>query len=323
MAKDRVERQLESLKNLRAGGLGDEATRELRKSLSDKVNVVVAKAASIADEWQLTILLPDLLAAFSRHFDSPAQTDPQCWAKNALSKALKDLGYAESAPYLRGLLHTQWESTWGGKTDTAGVLRGTCALALVQCNDIPRHEILIQLVDATTEREARVRADAVRALEQMAGPDVQLLLRLKARAGDPEARVTGQVLESVLQLEGAGAIPFVAGFLNSAHEETSDEAALALGASRLPAAVAVLIEAWLKLPTRRSGEVLLRAISASRQDAAIQFLIEQVRTARPAKAQDALYALELHRDSEQIVQQVQAAVANREELFALFQEKFC
>jgi hypothetical protein len=167
-----------------------------------------------------------------------------------------------------------------------------------------------------------VRADAARALEQMSGRDVMLLLRLKARAGDKEARVTGQVLESVLQLEGSGGISFVSGFLQHSDEEIAEEAALALGASRLPEAVEVLKEAWLKLSGRRNGAILLRAISASRQDSALAFLLEQVRKARLAKAEDALHALALHRDSEQIVKQVEAAVAGREELLALFRDKF-
>jgi hypothetical protein len=322
MAKDRVERQLENLKSLRAAGLSDESAKELRKALGDKVNVVVAKAAAIADEWQARALLPDLKTAFSRLFVNAAESDPQCWGKNAISKALKDLGIAEAAVFLPGLQHQQWESTWGGKTDTAGVLRGTCALALVQCTDIPREEILRLLVDAMTEPDARVRADAARALEQMSGRDVMLLLRLKARAGDKEARVTGQVLESVLQLEGSGGISFVSGFLQHSDEEIAEEAALALGASRLPEAVEVLKEAWLKLSGRRNGAILLRAISASRQDSALAFLLEQVRKARLAKAEDALHALALHRDSEQIVKQVEAAVAGREELLALFRDKF-
>jgi hypothetical protein len=250
-----------------------------------------------------------------------AAADPQCSGKNAISKALKNLGCAESAVFLRGLQHRQWESVWGGKTDTAGVLRGTCALALVQCTDLPRHETLVHLVDALTESEAGVRADAARALEQMGGRDVALLLRLKARAGDREARVTGQVLESLLQLEGAGGVSFLAEFLRDENEEVRDEAALALGVSRLPEAVAVLQDAWLK-QAPRDGAALLRAISASRLDPAVHFLLDQVRTARLQAAEEALRALELHRDSEQIVKRVEEAVSSREELRCLFQERF-
>ena len=319
MAGDRVEKQLDHLKSLRAGGPSEAGIKELRKALHDRVNLISAKAAAIAGEWQAKSLIPELRSALVRMLDAP-ETDSQCWGKNAASKALKDLGFAESALYLRGLNHFQWEATWGGKTDTATVLRATCALALVQCTDLPRHETLLHLVNAVTERDAGVRADAARAIEQMGGHEVTLLLRLKARAGDPEVRVTGQVLESTLHLEGASAVPFVASFLDSANEELLEEAALALGASRLPEAIAALRSAWSD--RRPSGAVLLRAISASRQDAALDLLLNLVKTARLRVAGDALHALEIHRDSDEIVKRVEVAVSERDDLQDLFQQGF-
>ncbi|HEY2381216.1 MAG TPA: hypothetical protein VGK48_08530, partial [Terriglobia bacterium] len=124
MAADRVERQLADLGALRA--LSPVAViAPLRKALRDRVNVVVAKAASISAELQLHALLPDLLAAFERLFDKPRESDPQCWGKNAIAKALKDLDYSESATFLRGVRHIQMEPVWDGEIDTAGVLRGT------------------------------------------------------------------------------------------------------------------------------------------------------------------------------------------------------
>jgi HEAT repeat protein len=322
MASDRVERQLANLKAIRAAGQTEAGLKDLRKALGDRVNVVVAKAAGIAGEWQARVLLPDLLAAFDRLFVKAAETDPQCGGKNELSKCLKELGFAESAVYLRGLQHHQWESNWGGKSDTAGVLRSTCALALVQCTDIPRHETLLHLVQALTEEDANVRVDAARAMEQMGGREVALLLRLKARAGDKEVRVSGQVLESLVHVEGASGVAFVAEFLGHADEEIREEAALALGASRLPEAVAALQNAYEKSSFLRGGPALLRAISASRLDAALEFLLELVRSARLHEADEALRALELHRDSEEIVMRIAEAVSSREELRSLFRDLY-
>jgi HEAT repeat protein len=296
--------------------------KELRAALGDRVNLIAAKAAGIAEEWQARPLLPELLKAYDRFFLKGGETDPQCWGKNAVSKALKSLGFAESAVFLRGLHHRQPESTWGGKADSAGPLRATCALALVQCLDIPREETLLHLLDALTDEDAGVRTEAVRALEQMNGRDVALLLRLKARLGDEDLRVTGQVLECVFQLEGAGAVPFVAGFLGHANEEVSEEAALALGASRLPEAINALKQAWLAVQGRRDGAVLLRALSASRQDAALDFLLEQMKTGRLLNAEEALRAMDLHKESEQIVARIKEAVAVRPELSPLFEKTF-
>jgi HEAT repeat protein len=321
MAKDRVERRLEQLKTLQSAGCPDDAISELRAALNDRVNVIVAKAAALAELWQQTVLLPELLRAFERLFVRTPESDPQCWGKNAIAKALKNLGCAESAIFLRGLHHRQWESVWGGKTDTAGVLRGTCALALVQCTDLPRYETLLHLIDGVIDAEPQVRSDAARALEQMGGRDVALLLRLKAGAGDAELRVTGQVLEAVLRVESADGVAFVAGFLQQPNAELREEAALALGASRLQAAVEVLKDTWVKQGAR--GEpALLRAISVSRLDAALEFLLDLVGTGRLPVAEEALRALDLHRDSGEIVKRVAEAASRREELMALFRERF-
>jgi hypothetical protein len=62
----------------------------------------------------------------------------------------------------------------------------------------------------------------------MQGDEAGLLLRLKARAGDASPRVTGQVLECLLSLEGDAAIGFVSEFLEVEADDLCEEAALAL-----------------------------------------------------------------------------------------------
>ncbi len=324
MANDKIERQLQHLKTLQAAGRSGPALKEVRAALNDRVNVVVAKAAALAGEWQEQELLPDLLKAYARLYEKTPGSDPQCWGKSALAKALKNLGCSDSAVFLRGVNYHQWEAVWGGSSDTAALLRGTCALALVQCTDILRDDILAHLVNALTDTEPSVRADAARALEQIGGRDVSLLLRLKARAGDKEVRVTGQILESLLQTEAASGVPFVIQFLEDVNPEVREEGALALGTSRLPEALDALLQAFESGRKLRPGgdEVLLRAISASRLDRALDFLLNQVRTARPRLAEEALHALALHRDSEQIVNRVAEAIAGREELRAIFERSF-
>jgi HEAT repeat protein len=308
VAGDRVEQQLEHLRALRVMGPTDEATAALRKALRDRVNVVVAKAAAISVEFQLQTLMPDLLHAFERLFDKPVENDPQCWGKNAVAKALKDLGHAESAVFLRGMRHIQMEPVWGGQADTANVLRGTCAMALVQCSDITRDETFLHLIDAVTEGDPTVRGDAALALEQMAGREAVWILRLKSRVVDrPE--ITGQVFESLLRLDPGSSVLFVARFFEDKNEEVAEEAALALGASRLPQALETLKEAWKKSKNTAIGPVLLRAISASRLDDAFEFMLAIVREGRQSEREDALRALEIHRDSEDIRRRVEEALA--------------
>ena len=321
MANDKVEKQLESLRALRGMGLTAEASAALKKALADRVNIVVAKAAQICVDLEAVALVPDLKKAFERFFDKGK--DPQCWAKNALAKALKDLGVRESAVFLRGVRHVQNEPVWGGQEDTAAVLRGACAMALVQCNDIARDETLRYLVDALSETAATVRMDAAAALAQMDGREVALLLRLKARLSEKDPRVTGQVLEALLHIEGTAALPFLAEFLERS-DEAAEEAALALGASRMPEAVELLRETWEKWQGQRPGTALLRAMSASRLDQAIDFLIDLIKQARQPDAEDALHALALNKATEEMVSRVEQAVKQRDDakLSSIFQQRF-
>ena len=121
MPSRKIEQQLEKLSELRAHARDGETLAALRQGLANPVNVVAAKAAKIAADFTRRDLLPDLLAAYHRMFENPRQTDPQCWGKNALAKALKDLGHAASEDFLRGLTHVQMEPVWGGEEDTATV----------------------------------------------------------------------------------------------------------------------------------------------------------------------------------------------------------
>ena len=209
MAHRQIEAEIEALNRLRERG-ADQAAVPLRKALADRVNLVVAKAAKVAAEMRIHELLPDLLRAFDRLFEKPVERDPQCWGKNAISKALVALDHRQAAPFLRGIRHVQPEPVWGGEEDTAATLRGTCALALPSCADLARGEVLRVLVDALADRALPVRSDAARAVAQMEGDEAILLLRLKARLGDPEPEVVGQVFDYLFQLEREAALPFVA-----------------------------------------------------------------------------------------------------------------
>jgi HEAT repeat protein len=296
MAARNIEAQLEQLGRLRTGTPA-EAAAPVRKALTDRVNLVVAKAATIAGELLIRDLEPDLVRSFERLLEDPVKRDPQCWGKNALAKALKELDHRESAVFLRGSRHVQMEPVWGGQADTAGTLRGICLLALVGCTDLKREEILRYLVNALTEAAAPVRVDAARALAQMGGEESALLLRLKARMGDSEPSVTGQALESLLALERKEALPFVAGFLSPTGGEIAEEAALALGASRMAAAVELLREVWGRTRHPEFRPVLLRALCISRDEQALAFLEDLVKNGREQDAAGARAALALLRDS--------------------------
>jgi hypothetical protein len=307
MANRRIEEEVERLSRIRDEGPGAAATAAVRKGLADRAGLVAAKAAAIAGELRLDETIPDLLRAFDRLFEKAVERDPQCCGKNAIARALTELDYRESAPYLRGARHVQMEPVWGGQEDTAPTLRGICILALVTCPDVRREEAFRCLVEALTEPAQTVRLEAVRAIAEMGGDEAPLLLRLKARAGDAEPPVTGQVFDSLLRIEGREAIPFVAGFFTAASDVRA-EAALALGASRLPEAEEALEGAWERARDSDFRDALARAISASRQPRAFDFLLALLRNARPADAAMALDALAIHRESPEIWQRVEETV---------------
>jgi hypothetical protein len=310
MPSRKVEQQLDSLSDLRTES-PETALPALRKALSASVNVVVAKAAKISAERNFSDVIPDLLRAYDRLFEEPVKRDPQCWGKRALAAALKDLDYSESAPFLRGLHHVQMEPVYGGEVDTAEGLRGVCLLALVACTDLDRGEAMRCFVDGLCEKSGPIRVEAARALGQMEGDDAALVLRLKARLGDDSPEVLGQIFDSVLRIEGEQAVPFLASFFHQ-RGDAREEAALALGSSRLAGVLEILREAWKS--TRDAGfqEVLLRAASSSRLESSLGWLLEIARTGRLRDALSAIRALALHRGSEEIRRDTEAAVRERE-----------
>jgi hypothetical protein len=317
----KVQQRLEALSRLREAA-PEEALAGLRSALTDRVNVVVAKAAKIAAERQFQVLTADLVQAYDRLFEDAVKRDPQCWGKTALAGSLKDLGYSESAPFLKGLEHKQMEPVWGGEVDTAESLRGVCLLALAQCADLDRNVALRCFVDGLTEKSPAIRQEAARGLGQMAGDESTLVLRLKARVGDESPQVIGQVFDALLAIEGEGAMRFVADFLPHGNE-AAEEAALALGSTRLEGAFEVLRKAWSATRGPQFRAVLLRAISVSRLEPAVAWLVEIVRSGRKADAEAAIEALALHAGSEEIRMQVKRAMAGREaELGEAFWKNF-
>ena len=274
---------LEALRNAPKEARGE----PLRRALANKNNFVAAKAADLIREFDLRDMVGDLLKAFDRFFEVPEKSDPQCWGKNAISRALGAFELQEPEVFLRGMRHIQMEAVWGGRSDTAGTLRSTCALALVQCRGLTNDELLKHLLELLADKEKTVRAEAIRAIEQVGTNSASLLLRLRAALGQDEPEVMGACYSGILHIDGVSAIPWVGRFLES-QDEPAGEAALAIAATHATEAFDVLRGnvATARDPWFRS--VLLSAIALTRQDAAIEFLMELIRS----EALDAERAIE-------------------------------
>jgi HEAT repeat protein len=273
---------------------------------------MVAEAAKLIAELHVSGLIPELLEAFDRLLEDPAKKDPKCWGKTAIVKALTEMDHTDSAPFIRGSQHIQMEPVWGGQEDAAVHLRANCFLALVQCDDLGRAEILRHLVDGMADDADPVRIEAVRAIAQMGGDEASLLLRLKARLGDARPAVAGQVFDALLDLDGEKAVGFVSEYLGSTKLDVRDEAALALGSSRLPLSVDRLMAVWRETSNLEFRSVLLRALSASRQQTAIDFLLALVKGGTSRDSTSAIEALKLHEHSPEIQKLVQQAQNERQ-----------
>ena len=313
--KRSFEEQISALDALRE--LPEESRIEaLRKALAGRNNFTVGKAADLVREFRLAQLEPELLATFDRFFANAVKTDPQCWAKNALSRALAAFDYQDAEVFLRGMKHIQMEPVWGGRSDTAGTLRSTCAFALVQCRNLTETELLAHLVDLLADKDKAVRAEVVRAIAQLDSPSASLLLRLRAVLGSDEPEVLGACYSGVLQIEGLKAITWVSRFLE-AGDDPAAEAALAIAGMHSSEGFNVLREALAKASDPWFRSVLLSAIALTRQDEAIEFLLELVRT-ESMDAEAAIEAVLRSMPSPEIAGQLQQMVSGNERLARVF-----
>ncbi len=325
--KRKFEEQLAALDALRQ--LPPEAATEpLRKALTHRNNFVVGKAADLIRTLNLSHLIPELLTAFDRFFEDPVSTDPQCWAKNAISRALAAFEHQDAAVFLRGMKHIQLEPSYGGPSDSAGTLRATCALALVQCRSLREADLLSPLIELLGDKDKSVRAEAARAIEQVGSPSAALLLRLRAildsnlksrkpgEQPEEEPEVLGACYSGILRIEGPSAIPWIARFLASA-DDPAAEAALAIAGTHSPQAFEVLRERLSKEADPWFCSVLLSAIALTRQDAAVEFLLDVVRTESP-QAEAAIEAILRAMPSDEIKERLEILVAGNQRLARAF-----
>lgn len=314
--KARLEAQLAALEALRQQP-AESTFAPLRAALKQRNNYLVAKAAEMVAQRQMAELTPELLAAFDWFFEDAEKRDPQCWAKNSISRALATLELQEPEPFLRGLHHVQLEPVWGGRSDTAGALRGTCALALVQCRALPEADLLRHLVDLLVDKDKTALNDAVRALAQLGSPPAALLLRLRALTGrDDEADILGACYTAILSIEGVRALAWMRRFLE-AEGDAGGEAALAIASTHSPEAFSILKERWETTRDPWFRSVLLSAIALTRQSEATDFLLTLVR-ADSLHSESALEALLRALPAENILLRLKTLIAGNARMERVF-----
>jgi len=299
--------QLEAMSGRMPDGAGVE---RVRAALGHQNNYLVGKAARIVADYSLTALLPAVLAAYDRFFEDAVRRDPQCWAKNALVKALVKLGCRDPQVYLRGLHHTQEEPVWGGHSDTAGTLRATCTHALVECPEIGCADLLDILLGPLLDSDKTVRIEAAKAIGNVGGVSAALLLKLRILLRKDEPEVLGACFSALLGMEKTdrkSSIALVAGFLDDG-EEAAAEAAFALAELHELTALNALLARRCKGTDPWFGSILDHAIAVSRLPEALEFLLSVIEE-DARRADSAIEAIGRVYGSPEVRKRVQTAVS--------------
>jgi hypothetical protein len=319
--RDPIEKALEQLGALKAAPAGPALLNDLRGFLRNRSNLVVAKAAKIAGKRRVTELLPDLVTAFDKLMSDPARLDKRCAALTEIVTALYELEYSESDVYLKGIRHIQMEGSFGPPIDSAAQLRGLSAQGLVRTR-FP--DALAEAVTLLVDPEPQARIGAVRALAANGGEAGALALRLKVLTGDKVPDVLAECFSGMLASPSDSFIAFVAGYVDDAHSAVAEAAILALGASRSTKAIQVLKDKWQRTVRGPIKKVLLIALATSRNEDALQFLVDLLETAPVSIATEVLSALSAQRPTESIRNSIRSALSRRADsaLLAAFQSAF-
>jgi hypothetical protein len=305
----------------------DEAADEalLREALAHAHYRPVARAAELAADALHYALEPALMDAFRRLAAQDHKRDPGCIAKGAVARALVALDCPDAGFYRAGIVLCQPEPVWGGSVDTAPDVRASCAMGLAASGD---PDALLDLVDLLADPEHRARIGAVRAIGCTQPLAAAAVLRTKALAGDPEPEVIGECFRALLAVAPDSSPGFVARWLDPLRggtRELAELAALALGESRLDAAVALLRARWEAEPLRRPADrVLLRAAAMARTGTAVDWLLHLAAAADTSTAGWVIEELAPYRGGHRLAGDLRARLAARGEapLLAAFARHF-
>lgn len=306
MKNDPIESAIAKLDEIDARST--DGRKQLTKALNSRWNLVTAKAARVIGDALVIELANDLAAAFERLLPRGATLDKGCAAMLAIARALIKLEHDDSGLFLRGMRHVQMEPTWGHPVDTAAELRAVCAMGLAGSTYSYKFRELVHLL---VDSEWTARAGAVRAIAALGSETASLLLRFKALSGDEEPEVLSDCFAGLLAIEGAEAVPLIGSFATAPEPQTREAAILALGESRRADAVEWLKQQFGDTVDAAERKCIMLALSTSRTEPAIEFLMDVARNGSAANSTLAVSALELHKRDERIRDQLKRALAAR------------
>jgi hypothetical protein len=318
---DPIEQALEKLAALKSSPADPGLLEQLRAFLRNRSNLVVAKAAKIAGERRLAELLPDLVVAFHKLMADPARLDKRCAALTEIVAALYAQDYSEPEVYLKAVHHVQREGSFGPPIDSAAQLRGLGVQGLVRTR-FP--DALAEAVALLVDPEPPARIGAVRALASNGGEAGALALRLKVLTGDRVPDVLAECFSGLLAVPSESSVTFVSSYVDDEESAIAEAAILALGASRSARAISALKDKWQRTRRGPLKKILLLALSTSRSEDALQFLLGLLETDSVSSAAEILSALASQRPTQTIRDSIHSALTRRDDpaLLAAFHSAF-
>jgi hypothetical protein len=133
-----------------------------------------------------------------------------------------------------------------------------------------------ELVDLLADPEKTARAGAARGIAHGGSAESEHLLRLKTSLGDAAPEVMGECFAGLLRLNPRSNLNRVTRFLENPSEELASEAAIALGESRLPEALAALDRQLQRTTSTDLARSLLTAIGLVGSTEASECLLRAV-----------------------------------------------
>ena len=282
-----------------------EARRALAVALASSRSLVVARAARLVKEHRLEGFDDALRAAFDCHMPDAVKRDPTCAVKVA---AIEALDYAESndaEPFLRAVVHEQWE----GGNDTAAPMRARALLALARIGHSDFDSFAAQLL---TDYTAGVRQAALDALVHRGDRGCAPLAMLKLCVGDEDPLVTLSAMAALLTLAPAWGRERLRALVDGENEQARELAAVALGQSRSDEALTVLLEALERCTSSDERAPLLRAAGLHRSERALEALLAVIADGNEADSRAAVEALDARRFEPGLAARVEAATKLRD-----------
>jgi HEAT repeat protein len=308
-SRSALDSQLTALREARAEPHSESAGRALRRALADASWLVVSEAAKLITQHELDGYRTELLEVWPRFAENGPKRDPGCRAKEAALTALDFTGLVDPEPFLRAIRYRQLEPVAGGSVDTAAGVRLRALSGLWR---LLHPDAALYAGELMADEDAGLRAGVARAIGESGDRASAGLLVHKLRAGDRDPVVLAECAASVLVLCSDFARELLGLLLASSDDDLREAAALALGQSKDPAAVGVLIE-WLgNVAYDRDFEIGVRAVGLGRSEPARRFLLDLVEQGSAPRARMAVQALAVHSYDQELAARVrQAAAANR------------